>query len=207
MTKRTLSVGKQAYSSFSAASTGDENTRLLWSVPRNTTFTAQILCDNDHLISGTLCHYYGAKDGELVWEHTGDDDPATDLEVHPRFSFVIPMMVKTPEGDKVQKNVRFPKSIARKVEDIVVRQGSIENMVVTVSRDDTGDWAAYDIVPTGQVVSGDLSGFNQDDWVNCFLEIVFAGTAEETADWLDSKGVKTSAASTATASTITTEEF
>lgn len=186
--KRSLSVGRK---SFSVAESIVKSDKFLMTFPRNVRLTCAILCDADHIISGTLCHYF-FNDEEIIWEHCGPNDPCEKLDIHPRFSIIIPMQIKLSDGEKVIRNVRFPKSVGRQIESIVSRASTIKNLIVEIERDDSGDWTKYVIEPTGKFATNSSIEFYQSDWVDEVLSTIKAGTFEEIEAILILNGIELS---------------
>lgn len=201
---RKLAVGKKA---FSMLAVGDENARLLWTVPANTTFIAQILCGQESIISGDFCHYYVSDSKELVWVHTGKGDPCEKLDVQPRFSLIIPMLIKVGDDEKVQRNVRFPKSVGRKLESLMLSSDSIRNLVVKVTRDDTGQWASYNIESTGKMARATSYEFDEAMWLDAMLEEIIDLDAPAVEHWLQTNGVAIGGKSKVGSSAVTEIDF
>jgi hypothetical protein len=160
--------------------------QLLWTPPPDSQFVAKILADEEHFVGGTFCRLVHAGQ-EYIWSWTGEDDPSVKLGVTPRFSLIIPMLVK--EGDtKTGRNVRFPQSVLRQVEAFSFSGIRIPGAIVKVSRTDTESYVRYALEPTGKYAS--TSDFDQDTWVAKLLDhICVVESASEVRRWLREKGV------------------
>lgn len=158
--------------------------RLLWTVPAGVEFAAKLLVGLDHVVEANLCHL--VHDGvEYVWAHVGADDPCFLLGVEPRFSIVVPMVVKDELGGKVRRDARFPKSVGPQLR---VLGKNMAGSVVRLSRDDSGRFSRYVLTPTGTRAT--LDGFDADEWLETFLGKVFVEKNGLTVDgWLRGNGV------------------
>jgi len=151
----------------------EEAEKFLWTIPANTTVTAKILVDEDHLIESHLCQHNGK-----TWAYTGKGDPCEKLGVEPRFSVLVPCSVKTSSG-KTYRVVRGPKAISNQLSALALNH-DLRGLVVTIERKDDR-FAKYTIKPTGQKAAVEE---DQDILVADILEHIKQGTADEVAQWL-----------------------
>ena len=152
---------------------------LMYTIPSNSSIDAQIIVDLDHVIYGEFCHLKKG-DEERVWAYTGDKDPCHSMGIDPRFSVVVPAVVKE-KGKKVVRYIRGSKQFQRQLLSLNSRFESILGLRVKFTRKD-GDWTRYSIDPTGKFASTDE--YDQDDILESFMENVFQGTPQEVMDWL-----------------------
>lgn len=152
------------------------NSYFLWTVPADSTVRAKILVDSDHVISGDFCSYAPNGKDEVMWVYTGDDDPCHELNISPRFSIVIPMLVRLG-SEKVIKNVRLPRSCDRKIDALIATHGTIHNLIITITRDDSGQWSEYTLLGTAR--GKDDGTFKQNEWVQSFVDFVVDGNPDD----------------------------
>lgn len=156
---------------------------LFLTVTPEAPIAAQIIIDLDHVVQGTFCHMKHNEE-ELIWVYTGDDDPCHDFDFNPRFSVIVPCIVKEKSG-KVVRYIRGPKQFNRELLRLNTRYESIQGLIVEFRRED-GDFAKYSILPQGKRVKVTE---DQDEVLEEFLSDIFDGTADETREWLQEKGV------------------
>lgn len=158
---------------------------LMYTIPSDSEIDAQIVVDIEHIVSGTFCHMKKG-DEELVWAYAGDQDPAHSLDIRPRFSVIVPSVVK--EGDKkVVRYIRGPKQFLKQLLSLERRFDTIKGLRVKFIREDK-DWVRYTISPTGKRAATDE--FDQDEILQDFMDNVFQGTPSEIMDWLGDAGPK-----------------
>lgn len=163
------------------------NNRLFWTVPNGATVRAKFLADHKHVISGEFCSTFAPDDTELIWAHCGDDDPGTDIGVKPRFSLLVPMLVKVGD-EKITRIVRLPKSVMRQIDSLSVTYPTIRGLIVDITRSDNGKWAEYTIASTGKI--SPVTDFDQDEWVQSMLDKIFVGDADAVRTYLINNGIK-----------------
>lgn len=155
---------------------------LFLTVTQESPIEAKILVDIDHVIQGEFCHH--KVDGkELVWTYIGEEDPCYDLESKPRFSVIVPCLIKERDK-KVVRYIRGPRQFNRELLKLDATYETIRGLIVKFVRED-GDWAKYSIVPSGKVstVSED-----QDEVVSDFLNEIFQGNAEQIRQYISDNG-------------------
>lgn len=162
-------------------SEADVQTGLLFTIPPNSVIDAQIVIDIDHVISGTFCHYkVGEK--EIIWAYSGESDPCHSLDISPRFSVIVPAILKQNKKKSLQY-VRGPKQFQRALLTLDNRFGSIKGLLVKFGRKDD-KFAHYSIEPTGKTAP--LDDHDQDEIIETILDDIYSGTSEEIAEWLES---------------------
>jgi len=148
--------------------------KLFWTIPSNSTVTAKILVDADHLVDGYFCQHNGK-----LWAYSGDEDPCHDLQdVEPRFSILLPCLIKTPTG-KEFKVIRGPQAIAKQIESLATTN-NLRGLLVTITRKDER-FAKYTVTPTGQRAKVEE---DQDELVADILSKIKQGDSREIAEWL-----------------------
>jgi hypothetical protein len=154
--------------------TASNDEKFLWTMPSNTTITAKILVDSDHIITGDFCQL--KHNGTVItWAFSGNTDPGVELDINPRFCVVVPMLVKIGSEQKVLRNFRGPKQIQRQIEAISYGIDTLRGAIVDITRKD-GEFASYTLRYTGKHAK---TSEDQDQIVAQIVDQIIQGTPDE----------------------------
>lgn len=166
------------------SSTAKDKDKFLLYTPPEGKMVGQILVDIDHIIEVTTCHLLYDGDKEFVWAKCDEDDPSVELGITPKFSVVVPMVVKFEDGTKGQRFVRGPKQFWKILKDLNNKApDGLLGLVVELTRTN-GDFAVYSATTKG--IYSTLPK-DQDVVIQEFIDSVFVGNSDEVMNKIKEK--------------------
>lgn len=166
MSTRKITLGK-------APKGMEQKEKAFWTIPANTKVIAKVLVDIEHVVEGFFCQY-----GDKLWAYCGDDDPCHKLGIEPRFSILLPCIVKIG-NTKELKVIRGPQGLSKQIEALAITK-DLRGLLIELQRKDD-KWARYTVTPTGQRATVEE---DQDQLVQDILSKIKQGTSAEIAAWL-----------------------
>lgn len=148
--------------------------RLFWTPPLNTTIRAKLLVDVNHIVSGDFCSaIVGGK--EIIWAHTGDDDPGALINIPPRFSVIVPVNLRIGDGERQFKYLRGPKQLFNALMRINNGVPSLRGLIIDLMVTE-GEFRTYDVRSTGKIAR---CTEDQDELTRHLMSQINDATAEQ----------------------------